>query len=55
MNILVGNPVMLDYPRSILEFQRRFADEATCARYLADQRWPDGFCCPPAVMIGPGR
>jgi predicted RNA-binding Zn-ribbon protein involved in translation (DUF1610 family) len=37
---------MSDYPCSVLEFQHRFADEAACARYLADQRWPDGFCCP---------
>jgi hypothetical protein len=30
----------------LIDFQRRFADEAACAGYLADQRWPDGFCCP---------
>ncbi len=37
---------MLDSPRSLIAFQRRFPDEAACAAYLADLRWPDGFCCP---------
>ena len=37
---------MADFPRSLLEFQRRFADEAACAAYLAQTRWPDGFVCP---------
>src|SRR5512143_1279760 len=37
---------MFDFPRSLLEFQRRFPDERACAAYLADARWPDGFRCP---------
>ena len=37
---------MTDFPRSLIEFQRRFADEGACAGYLAQARWPDGFCCP---------
>ena len=37
---------MADYPCSLIEFQRRFADEGACASYLADARWPDGFRCP---------
>src|SRR5512143_2119442 len=37
---------MFDFPRSLLEFQRRFPDERACAAYLADVRWPDGFRCP---------
>ena len=37
---------MADFARSLLEFQRRFADEAACAAYLAQTRWPDGFVCP---------
>jgi transposase-like protein len=37
---------MTDFPRSLLEFQRRFPDEAACAAYLAETRWPDGFVCP---------
>jgi transposase-like protein len=37
---------MSDFPRSLLEFQRRFPDERACAAYLANARWPDGFSCP---------
>jgi len=37
---------MTDFPRSLLEFQRRFPDDAACAVYLAAARWPDGFVCP---------
>lgn len=35
-----------DFPASIIEFQRRFADEAVCLEYLAASRWPDGYRCP---------
>jgi predicted RNA-binding Zn-ribbon protein involved in translation (DUF1610 family) len=31
---------------SVLEFQRRFPDEASCALFLFERRWPDGFTCP---------
>jgi transposase-like protein len=37
---------MTDFPRSLLEFQRRFPDDAACAAYLAAARWPEGFVCP---------
>ncbi len=37
---------MADFPRSLPEFQRRFPDDAACAAYLAEARWPDGFVCP---------
>lgn len=37
---------MTDFPRSLLAFQRRFADEPACAAYLAGVRWPEGFRCP---------
>lgn len=37
---------MADFPRSLLEFQRRFPDDAACAAYLTAARWPDGFVCP---------
>src|ERR1700730_18737594 len=37
---------MIDAPRSLIEFQQRFGDEAACAQYLAAARWPDGFVCP---------
>jgi len=35
-----------DFPRSILEFQARFGDEAACLEYLFWCRWPEGFVCP---------
>ena len=37
---------MTGFPRSLIEFQRRFPDVAACAAYLAEIRWPDGFACP---------
>ncbi len=37
---------MLKFPRSLLEFQRHFPDDAACAAYLAEARWPEGFVCP---------
>lgn len=37
---------MPDFPRSILDFQRQFPDEAACAAWLAAGRWPEGFRCP---------
>jgi transposase-like protein len=35
-----------DFPRSLIEFQSRFPDEAACVRYLVAARWPEGFVCP---------
>ena len=32
--------------RSLAEFQRAFADEASCAAFLFKRRWPEGFVCP---------
>ena len=37
---------MGEFPRSLIEFQRRFPDEAACAKYLFAARWPQGFLCP---------
>ena len=37
---------MEDYPRDLLELERRFSTEAACRAYLFQLRWPDGFCCP---------
>ena len=37
---------MEDYPRTVLEFEERFATEEACRAYLAQLRWPDGFRCP---------
>ncbi len=34
------------FPRTIMEFQDRFATEASCLAYLAASRWPEGFICP---------
>jgi transposase-like protein len=34
------------FPRTLIEFQRRFSAEEACEAYLAERRWPDGFRCP---------
>jgi transposase-like protein len=34
------------FPRTLAEFQARFAGEAACRAYLAASRWPDGYRCP---------
>jgi hypothetical protein len=45
-NILDRGFAMADFPRSLIDFQRRFPDEKACAAYLARARWPEGFRCP---------
>ena len=35
-----------DYPRDLLEFERRFATDEACRQYLFELRWPEGFVCP---------
>jgi hypothetical protein len=35
-----------NYPRTLLELERRFSSERACREYLFDLRWPDGFICP---------
>ena len=47
---------MEDYPRTVQEFESRFAKEESCRAYLVSLRWPDGFRCPrcqgrKAVMV----
>src|SRR4051812_23715886 len=37
---------MTEPPRSLSEFEAKFPDDATCARWLLGKRWPDGFRCP---------
>ena len=37
---------MGDYPRSLREFETRFATEQACREYLVGLRWPQGFECP---------
>ena len=35
-----------DYPRTLIDFERRFSDESACRAYLFTLRWPEGFVCP---------
>ena len=37
---------MEDYPKTISEFEERFASEEACRQYLHQLRWPQGFQCP---------
>ena len=37
---------MEDYPKTLLEFEERFATEEACMDYLFDMKWPGGFACP---------
>ena len=34
------------FPKTLREFQSKFATEEACQQYLASCRWPDGFVCP---------
>lgn len=50
---------MEDYPRTVEEFERRFATEEACRAYLEFVRWPDGFRCPgcdggDSIVVRPG-
>ena len=42
----------LPFPKTLREFQSKFATEEACQRYLATCRWPEGFVCP---RCGNGR
>jgi len=35
-----------DFPKTLLELERRFSCEGACAEYLAALRWPGGWVCP---------
>jgi transposase-like protein len=35
-----------DYPRTLMELERRFSDESACRAYLSALRWPQGVVCP---------
>ena len=37
--------------RSLTQFQEAFPDDASCAAFLFERRWPGGFACP---MCGNG-
>jgi len=41
-----------DYPKSISEFEKRFATEEACRQYLAELRWAEGFRCPRCDCAG---
>jgi hypothetical protein len=43
---------MTDYPRTLLEFQKLFPDEAACTIHLERIRWPEGFKCPYCGQVG---
>jgi transposase-like protein len=38
--------------RALAEFEQRFATEDACRAYLAQLRWPTGFCCPQCKTSG---
>lgn len=35
-----------DFPKTLREFQERFATEEACWQYLVESRWPNGYRCP---------
>lgn len=37
---------MEDYPRTLLELEKRFGTDQACREYLFALRWPEGFICP---------
>lgn len=37
---------MEDYPRALMDLEKRFATEEACLDYLANLRWGEGFHCP---------
>ncbi len=43
---------MLRFPRTLLEVQAQFPDEASCWAYLRHARWPQGFRCPRCTGTG---
>ena len=42
----------MQFPRTLLEFQSQFPDDAHCWAYLRRVRWPRGFVCPHAAGAG---
>jgi len=37
---------MQDYPKTLMEMEKRFTTQEECVEYLAKIRWPGGFTCP---------
>ena len=35
-----------EYPRTLMDVEKRFSREEACREYLFALRWPDGFVCP---------
>ena len=35
-----------DYPRTLMDVEKRFGDDEACRCYLFALRWPEGFVCP---------
>ena len=42
----------MQFPRTLVEFQDQFPDEAHCWTYLRRARWPRGFECRAAAVGG---
>jgi predicted amidophosphoribosyltransferase len=42
----------VDYPRTLVEFDAFFRDEAACRQFLERLRWPNGFVCPACANGG---
>ena len=40
--------------RSLSQFQETFPDEASCAAFLSERRWPEGFPIPAVDDLGFG-
>jgi transposase-like protein len=36
----------MEFPKTLIEFQERFSDEASCWAFVRGERWPRGFVCP---------
>jgi transposase-like protein len=41
-----------NYPRTLLELEKRFATDEACRHYLFALRWPNGFVCPRCGGLG---
>ena len=41
-----GGPLENDRPMSRTAFNERFHNNAACAQFLFEKRWPNGFVCP---------
>jgi transposase-like protein len=49
---LTGLVAGRDYPRTYRELVETFPDDAACAAWLGQLRWPDGFVCPKCGAAG---